>query len=229
MKALDLDKLQILIQASKKIDVSLPKALVTDKEVLWLHLVEELCVKGGSRLLENLKLDCSKYSVFMEEVSLKGLRSLDGENTKIHLETAMRKATRFYKKQSVEVLICLSRFDEIYKLLMDNIDDKKLREKLVEMNIGLKWKSISDYLIEIGKTKDMIAFDSRIINILNKYFGLNLKQSKIQSNHKIYIEIEDSIRNDLKSTGLSLSYMDRIMYKLSGMSAIDYILKNMQK
>jgi thermostable 8-oxoguanine DNA glycosylase len=90
---------------------------------------------------------------------------------------------------------------------------------------SFKMKSISDFMIEIGMAQSLIAFDTRIVGLLRKHFGLNVKLDKIQSNDILYKEIEGKLRDVCRELGIKLSLLDRMLFKFNSVSTIEYILE----
>jgi len=121
-------------------------------------------------------------------------------------------------------------------ILLDGLDnltnEDEIRDILLRRCDGsFKMKSISDFMIEIGMARSFIAFDSRIVGVLNRHFGplmdgnLELKKvvGKIQSNKALYKTIERKLRDVCKEIGIELSILDRMLFRFN--SAVEYILE----
>lgn len=110
---------------------------------------------------------------------------------------------------------------------MENLNDENaIRDELLERTKGFfKMKSISDLMIEIGLARNFIALDTRIVGLFNKYFKLNAKVDKIQSNERLYRTIEEKLQSVCKEIGIELSLLDRMLFRFANKSAIEYILE----
>jgi len=204
-------------------------------EELWLKIVTQFCVMGGTRMIDNLINDEQRWNEFKTKISLNKLLSIrkDRQNyiTKILRDY---KSTRFYEKQAKKI-------DELLKnqsvikdgrlILLDNLSHKEdyeyIRRKLIERNPYFKLKSASDFMIDTGLSHDVIALDTRVVGILKKHFDLNVSLNKIQGNKKIYLSIEQALRDACKQLNLSLAHLDRILFTFSGKDAISFILEDL--
>jgi len=110
---------------------------------------------------------------------------------------------------------------------LDNVNNEdEIRDILLKRCSGsFRIKSISDFMIGIGMAKSLIAFDTRIVGILEKHFELKVKSGKIQSNESLYKTLERKLREVCKEIEIELSLLDRMLFKSSKISVIEYILK----
>lgn len=71
-------------------------------EDLWLKMVIEFCVMGGSRMIENLINDSPRYSKFANEIGLHKLLSIKKPERIGHINNTLKtfKATRFHSLQA---------------------------------------------------------------------------------------------------------------------------------
>ena len=199
-------------------------------EGIWEEILSQFCVMGSARPLEKLVEDKTRYSEFINRVKLKKLFELHA-NRKDYIAKQLRdfKATRFYNKAAERINDFLET-ENVVKgnklVLFKNLEDfseDKMREILLERQSSFKMKSISDLMIELGASRTFIAFDTRIVGILRKHFGLNIKVDRIQSNENLYKLLEKKLRDICKELNVDLSLLDRILF--SNISSIDYILE----
>lgn len=78
-----------------------------------------------------------------------------------------------------------------------------MRDVLLKRLPFFKMKSISDFMITIGASRSFIAFDIRVVGLLNKHFGLNIKLEKIQSDKTLYKKLEEKLREICSELGIA--------------------------
>lgn len=122
------------------------------------------------------------------------------------------------KNGTVVLLRDLARIDDV-DLIRDKIMDRT--------KFGLK--SASDFMISSGLSDDVVALDSRIIGLFNRYFEYRHPKTKVQANKMLYLSIENSLRNECRKRNVSLAYLDRVLFQLSGLNAIDYVIRSRNK
>jgi len=83
----------------------------------------------------------------------------------------------------------------------------------MERNPYFKLKSASDFMIVVGLSHDVIAFDTRVVGILNDYFGLNLNVNRVQGSKTIYESLESALRDACERLGISLAHLDRMLFR----------------
>jgi len=203
-------------------------------EDLWEELLSQFCVMGSARLIEKLQANPQRYSEFLKKLSIETLSRVK-LNQEEYVATQLKeyKATRFHNKTAERIVNCLEN-EEIVKdgkivfledlKKQEALDEDLMRNLLLEKLPFFKMKSISDLMITIGAARDVIAFDTRVVGLLNKHFGLNVRLDKIQSNAILYKLIERKLREICGELGIELSLVDRMLFKFSG-SAIDYIIE----
>ena len=86
-----------------------------------------------------------------------------------------------------------------------------------------KPKSASDSMIEVGLSHDVIALDVRVVGGLQKYFSYNLPASKVQEHRDVYLSMESALREVCAEAGASLALLDRALFQLGGMSALEFM------
>ena len=201
-------------------------------EDIWEEIINQFCVMGSARLIEKLQDDTQRYAEFLDKLSIETLSKIS-MNRKQYIARQLQeyKATRFYNKNAERIDNCLENeetvrngklafLEDLKKSEISNED--KIRDVLLEKLPFFKIKSISDLMITIGMARGFIAFDTRVIGLLNKHFGLNLKLEKIQSDEVLYKTIETSLRDICKEIGVDLSLLDRMLFNFN--SEIDSII-----
>ena len=195
-------------------------------EKLWENLVIQFCVFGGARPIANLIKDTERYNEFVEEISLDrltGAQSARGRRQDFiasHLKAF--KATRFHNRAARRINNCVENQNIVKDgkvTLLDNLNDditeEEMRNVLLERIPYFKMKSVSDFMIEIGAAKNLMAFDTRVVGLLNMQFGLNVCIYDIQSNMDLYKTLEKELRKVCENLGIELSYLDRILFQHS--------------
>jgi thermostable 8-oxoguanine DNA glycosylase len=202
-------------------------------EDLWEELLGQFCVMGSARPIEKLKAYPKRYSEFLKKLSIETLSSV-GLNQEEYVAAQLKeyKATRFHNKTARRIISCLQNQEIVKDEKIVFLEDWKNQEALNEdfmRNLLLnrlhffKIKSISDLMITIGAARDIIAFDTRVVGLLNKHFGLNVRRDKIQSNTILYKLIERKLRDVCRDLGIELSLLDRILFRFN--SAIECLLE----
>ncbi|MFB0544104.1 MAG: hypothetical protein ACETVN_00185 [Asgard group archaeon] len=203
---------------------------------LWLKMVIQFCVMGGTRMFDNLMRNETAFSGFKKEIGLNKLLSIKKDRVK-RIETVLKnyKATRFYSKQAKKIDDILKEIkvvDKGHVVLLDRLSHKQdfstIRKELRKRNKYFKLKSASDFMINVGLSHDVMALDTRLVRILKDHFGLNIDVRKVQRNKKIYESIEEAIREACKEIGISLAHLDRIFFKYSDKNAISFIIEDLQ-
>ena len=217
--------------------VKLPKLgsyLSLNDEELWIKIVIQFCVMGGTRMIDSLMNDKTKSNEFKKKIGLNKLL-LVKNNRQIYIDRVLKeyKATRFHNTQAKKIDNILKNLNVVKKgriVLLDGLsytqDFKIVRDKLMYRNPYFKLKSVSDFMIEVGLSHDVIAFDTRVVNILKKHFGLNVGVDKVQGNKAIYESIESALRRACGTISISLAQLDRILFRFSNKNAITFILED---
>lgn len=96
-------------------------------------------------------------------------------------------------------------------------EEREARVRILERTFGMGFKTVSDFLKDIGFSKHLAVLDSRNLKFL-KSVGLtseDLKASRL-SNRRIYYELED-IENELASQlGITVSELDEKIMTYTG-------------
>jgi len=206
-------------------------------EDLWIEIVTQFCVMGGTRMIESLMNDSSKYSEFKNEIGLGKLLSFKKSKRIGHIANVLKtfKATRFHPQEAEKINALFSNSKVIRDrriVLLDGLSYKqpfnKIRDELIRRNPYFKFKSASDFMIKVGLSRDVIALDTRILGVLNDHFGQKLKPNKVQGNKKVYELIEEALRKACKKIRIPLARLDRILFKYSEKRAIAFILEDLK-
>jgi len=201
-------------------------------EDIWEEILIQFCVMGSARPIEKLQVDTERYNDFLEKLSIETLSKITS-NRKEYIAKQLRehKATRFHNKNAERINNCLEN-EEIIRddktVFLEDLKNRiigedQMRDVLLKKLSSFKIKSISDFMITIGASRGFIAFDTRVVGLLNKYFGLNMKLEKIQSNEILYKKLEGRLRDVCRELGIELSLLDRMLFRFN--SAIEYILE----
>ena len=205
------------------------------KDDIWLGLVLEFCVLNGRRLTDELKTDTIKFYEFREKINYRFLLSLKN-NRKEYLAHVLKtyKATSFYNKQA-------ERLEEVFNspkvvkgnqlVLLQGIDHRlqhfnEIRDTLISRIPHFKLKSASDFMIENGLSLDVMAINSRIADVLNQHFGLEVSSHKIHSNKTVYESIESCLRKACDNIGIPLAYLSRMLDTYTEKDTISYLLED---
>jgi len=203
-----------------------------ESEDVWKEILTQFCVMGSARPIEKLEVDAKRYYEFLEKLSIKTLSKIKS-NRKEYIAKQLReyKATRFHNKNAERINKCLEN-EEIVRdgkiVFLEDlknriISEDQMRDVLLNRLPFFKMKSISDFMITIGASRAFIAFDTRVVGLLNKHFGLNMKLEKIQSDKTLYKKLEEKLRDICSELRIELSLLDRMLFRFN--SAIDYILE----
>ncbi len=206
------------------------------QDELWLSLVLQFCVVSGRRMTEDLRSDEKKLHEFGKKLNFRHLISLK-TNRKTYIADVLKsyKATSFYNKQAERIEDVINSTEVINRnkfVLLNDIDNEKqshkeIRDLLVKRVPHFKLKSASDFMIENGLSIDVMSINTRIGEVLNHHFRLNLTNQRIQSNKRIYESVENSLRKGCENMGVPLAYLSRMLYKYSEKDTISYILEDL--
>jgi thermostable 8-oxoguanine DNA glycosylase len=202
-------------------------------EDVWEEMLIQFCVMGSARPIEKLLASKERYNEFLEKLSVEALSKIPfGRKEYIAKQLKEHKATRFYNKRAERIEDCLENkaivkdgkvvfLDDLKEQEM--LDEDQMRDVLLKRLPFFKMKSISDFMITIGASRDFIAFDTRVVGLFNKYFGLNIKLEKIQSDEVLYKKLEGKLREVCREIGIELSLLDRMLFRFN--SAIENVLE----
>ena len=209
-------------------------------EERWNKIIAQFCVMRGTRAWNRLKENANKYQDFMEKMKLENLNAKQNRIDFLRDIFRKYKPTILIKKVGNESKPQPDIPDRIEKflkntnairdgklILFDDLDDfgeDENREILLKRTVGsFKIKSISDLMIEMGWARSFMAFDTRIVGLFSRHFGLNIEANRIQSNDFLYKAFEKNLREVCGEIGVDLSLLDRMLFSFN--SAIDYILE----
>jgi thermostable 8-oxoguanine DNA glycosylase len=206
------------------------------QDELWLNLVLQFCVVSGKRMAEDLRSDEKKLHEFGKKLNFRYLISLKN-NRKNYIANILKsyKATSFYNKQAERIEDVLRSPEVIHHNKLIFVKDinyerqshKEIRDLLMKRVPHFKLKSASDFMIENGLSLNVMAINTRIGEVLNHHFRLNLTNHRIQSNKRIYESVETSLRKGCDKMGVPLAYLSRMLYNYSEKDTISYILEDL--
>jgi thermostable 8-oxoguanine DNA glycosylase len=198
---------------------------------LWFKIISQLFIINNLPIIK----DSSNNAVnekFKSAISLKSILNHKNKEEYIAHVLLNYDVTQFYKDQSKKIFMLLNNKDVIFSnkvILFDGLNYEQnfnfIRDELLKRNPFSKMKSVSEIMIEFGFSNDVLAIDSRILGFLSSHLNFNVSLEKIQSNKKLYLLIEESIRDECAKLNIKLSIFDRIIFKYLNISAIDYILE----
>ncbi len=214
----------------------------------WKSTLSQFCVVGSAQLIEKLMNDKKRYAEFVTKLSIETLMKIRTNREKYISEQLKEfKATRFHNKTAKRILKCLENEDMVKEgkviLLEDlknneTVNEDQIRNILLKRIPFLKMKSVSDFMISIGATKRFIAFDTRVVGLMNRFFGLRITlksgkkieesnkiRDKIGSDKALYIAMEKRLSEVCRDIGVNLSCLDRILFNNAKKSAIEYLLE----
>lgn len=90
---------------------------------------------------------------------------------------------------------------------------------------AFKRKSASDFMITTGLSHDVIALDVRVVGALKKYVGYETPVGRVQGSRKIYLSVEQALREVCEEAGTTLARLDRTLFQFTSMSAIKYVME----
>lgn len=201
-------------------------------EELWFHIVSQVCVMGSAVPMEKLEHK-GNLPEFEAALSLKTL-STTTQDKAIYIEGQLVKfkATRFMKKAAnrlADAVVNPKIVNGTRVVLLDGLphgDADAVREELLKRSTGLfKRKSVSDLMITLGLSHDVIALDQRVVGVLNARLGYNRKFSSLQASRSVYLSVEDCLRSVCKDANVSLGNLDRMLFCFAGLTAIEYLME----
>lgn len=209
---------------------------VMSHEDLWMSLVFQFCAISGRRMTEDLRNDKKQLHEFSEKLNFRYLSSVKN-NRKEYIAKVLKdyKATSFYNKQAerIEDILKSQRIIVQNKfVLLNGIDHNKhsyneIRNILMSRVPHFKLKSASGFMIENGLSIDIMAISTKIGEVLNHHFDLNLDNRKIQSSRKTYLNIEEALRKACSHIGIPLAYLSRMLFQYSDKDTISFILEDL--
>jgi thermostable 8-oxoguanine DNA glycosylase len=197
----------------------------------WLRIVSQVCVMGSSRGMAAITGHRDVRADFVDAVEPR--RLLQGRHPVRALAGVLTefRATRFAAKSAGTLITALrtrSVFDGRKFRLLEDLPKRAgavaVRDVLMERCPIFRLKSASDFMINTGLSHDVIALDVRVVGVLRRYLGFNLAPGKVQSRRAVYLSVEDALRGACERSGHSLAHLDRVLFKFSAMSALEFAL-----
>lgn len=199
-----------------------------DDDKWWHLLVGQVAVMGGSRGLENARKD-PKFDQAMRLESC-----VAAPDPAKYIADVLHEfgATRFWQK-AADKLSAAVRNGRIVRggrvVLCEGLTHKSprdaVRATLTSHPALFKLKSASDFMIGAGLSHDVIAFDARVVGLLNETFDLNASAGRVQSNSALYFALEDQLRRVCDEVGSRLATLDRAIYQFRGKPEMKKVLK----
>lgn len=200
-------------------------------ENIWSHIVSQVCVMGSAMPMEKLRRSDNSVA-FESALSLSTLSTKRDKPRYIETQLAKFKATRFKNRAARRLAAAFANpsiIQEDRVVLLKGLphgDPHAIREELLRRSKGLfKRKSVSDLMIAVGLSHDVIALDQRVVGLLSTYLGYNRKFSNLQSSRSIYLSVEDCLRSVCKEANVTLGNLDRMLFGFAGLTAIEYLIE----
>lgn len=199
-------------------------------EELWAHIVSQVCVMGSAIPMEKLHRSDNRLA-FQAALSLEALSTEANRATYIEGQLAKFNATRFRRKAALRLsaastnpsIVQGSRVVLLHGLPRASAD--ATREELLKRSKSLfKRKSVSDLMISLGLSHDVVALDQRVVGLLCARLGYNRKFSHLQASRSIYLSVEDCLRDVCEEASISLGTLDRMLFGFAGLSAVEYLM-----
>lgn len=201
------------------------------REEVWQHLVSQVCVMGSARHMERLQTDLGVKKDFEKAISLRTTERQ--KRPKNYIRNVLKKyaATRFPDRSAKSLKSLLKTntvFDgrgvTLFRGLSHKDNPIRLRHELTQRCPIFRLKSASDFMIEVGLSHDVIALDTRVVGVLQKYFGYNMSPSQIQGSERLYNSLEEAFRQICSRHGFSLAILDRVLFRYSVVSAFELMV-----
>jgi hypothetical protein len=206
-----------------------------DDEFLWWCIVQQICNRGGTGWYERLKAR-AELDAFRASVSLKELRKIPPTALHVHVKERMERfhAGRFREDNA---LATASNFKRLFgsheggcevRRRLDNFDcttqpigkavqasERQARDFLMRNLVfsqqgvehHVKRKPPSDFLIDVGFARTLIAFDTRMREVFRQVFGIVVTEDN-------YDPLEDwFLFEGEPELGITPSELDRIIFQ----------------
>lgn len=125
------------------------------------------------------------------------------------IQQCLKTKTRFHNNKTKYILNLRKNWKNIQNIISSEPDIVKLRNYLADNVLGLGLKEASHFLRNIGKSNNQVA-------ILDRHILRNLKNLKIidniKLNKKLYLEIENKMKEFSESINIPLDYLDLVFW-----------------
>jgi len=200
---------------------------------VWLQLVSQVCVIGSAKLMERINADTMLKDSFEKAISLSSVQNQ--KNKKGYIGSILKKhsATRFHNegaRKLYDIFKTSTVFSNGKLKLFEGVTSNKIcndiRDILIDRCPIFRLKSVSDFMISVGISHDVIALDTRVVGVFKKYLNYNLSPGRVQSNRSIYFSVENALRDFCTSHNFSLALLDRVLFQFSSMTVFELLNKN---
>jgi len=197
------------------------------KGKLWEVFVGEFLVRGGTRSVDRAQKDKKEWRQFLRQTSLRAsLRA-----SRAQLERTLKGRTRFPKVQAKAIRKCLFNPEVVRNnrfVLLDGLEllhsDEERREEIRRRCPTLRLKGASNLLINVGAAKHLAAIDTRVVGCLERHFRFSRSASGVQSSRALYTALESTLREVARRNGMTLSQLDRAVFRASGTKVLDFFM-----
>jgi len=198
---------------------------------VWLKIVGQVCVMGSSRGMAAINADPKTRKGFAKAASLRSWSTANYRVSALAKVLKEFKATRFASR-SARLLRKVAKSPDVarndccvlLRRLSHDQDMEEVRRTLIDRCSIFKLKSASDFMINVGLSHDVVALDVRVVGTLRKHLGFNLDASKVQGRERVYLSVEDALRQVCLEAGTTLAVLDKAIFQFGGMSALDFAL-----
>jgi len=153
-------------------------------------------------------------------------RTLDAEADPASYLAAVlrdRMAARFWQKTADKLAVALRNERVVRdgrvvlcKGLTPTTPRDDIRRELLSRCALFKMKSASDFMIGAGLSRDVIAFDARVVGLLREAFGLTATAEQVQGNPPMYLALEAALREACEEIHKPLALLDRAIFQFRG-------------
>lgn len=82
-------------------------------------------------------------------------------------------------------------------------------------------------MISTGLCHDVVALDTRVVGVLQRYFGFNHEASAVQGKPELYFSVEQALREVCNEVKEPLARLDRVLFQFSGVSTLEFVIERM--
>ena len=197
------------------------------KGKLWEVFVGEFLVRGGTRLVDRAWENGEKWRQFLRQTSLAASLT----TSEAQLAGVLNGKTRFPKVQAKAIKKCLFNPEVVRNnrfVLLDGLEllhsDEERREEICRRCPTLRLKGASNLLINVGAAKHLAAIDTRVVGCLERHFRFSHSASGVQSSRALYTALESTLREVARRNGMTLSQLDRAVFRASGTTVLDFFM-----